>query len=133
MFKPAALQLIDDQRHLLAGADQQRAQADRIRVDFDRFGDDRFGRHLFAQVNDRVAVVGQDGFDQVLADIVHIAVDGGQHQGAFGDAFFLFQVVFQVSERIFSSPRRIGAQRAGSIHPRQIYRRPPSWPAAGRC
>ena len=33
--QPAALQFVDDQRHLLAGADQQRAEANGIRVDFD--------------------------------------------------------------------------------------------------
>ena len=32
-----------------------------------------------------ITVVTQDGFDQVLADIVYIAVNRGQHDRAFAD------------------------------------------------
>ncbi len=46
--QPAPLQLVDDQRHLLAGVDQQGAQPDGIGVAFGGPGDDRLGRHLLA-------------------------------------------------------------------------------------
>ena len=90
------MQLVDNQRHLLAGGDQQRAQADGVRVDLHRLGDDRLGGHLLAQVDYLVAVVGEDGLHQVLADVVHVAIHGGEHQCALGDPGFLLQVVLQV-------------------------------------
>ena len=44
--------------------------------------DDRRDRLLDAEVDDVVAVVGQDDVDQVLADVVHVALDRGQHDRA---------------------------------------------------
>ena len=40
-----------------------------------RFVDDGIGGDLFAQIVYRVTVVAEDGFDQVLTDVVHIAVN----------------------------------------------------------
>ena len=40
--------------------------------------EDRGDRLLDAEVDDRVAVVGQDDVDEVLADVVDVALDGGQ-------------------------------------------------------
>ncbi len=57
--------------------------------------DDGVDRHLLAQVEHRVAVVGQDGVDQALADVVHVAVDGGQHDLALGLPLGLLQVRLQ--------------------------------------
>ncbi len=39
-------------------------------------------RHLGAEVVHLVAVVGEDDVDQVLADVVDVALDGGQHDAA---------------------------------------------------
>ena len=50
-----------------------------VALHLDRLCDDGLGRHLLAQVDHVIAVVGEDGLDQVLADVVHIPVDGGQH------------------------------------------------------
>ena len=44
--------------------------------------DDRGDRLLDADVDHVVAVVGQDDVDQVLADVVHVALDRGQHDRA---------------------------------------------------
>ena len=44
--------------------------------------EDRVDRLLDAEVDDGVAVVGQDDVDQVLADVVDVALDGGQHDRA---------------------------------------------------
>ena len=96
--QPAALQLVDDETHLLAGGDQQRTETDGVGVGFDGTVDDGIGGNLLAEVNDLVAVVGEDGFDQVLADVVHVAVNGGQHKSALGNTFFFLQVVFQVRD-----------------------------------
>ena len=38
---------------------------------------------LDAEIDHLVAVVGQDDVDQVLADVVDVALDGRQHQRAF--------------------------------------------------
>ena len=44
--------------------------------------DDVVDRLLDAEVVDRVAVVGEDDVDEVLADVVDVALDGGQHDRA---------------------------------------------------
>ena len=75
----APRQFIHDQWHLLGCADQQRREPDGSGLDFDRFADDGFGRHLFAEIDDRIAVIGQDGLDQVLADVMNITVDSGDY------------------------------------------------------
>ena len=40
-------------------------------------------RNLDAKVDDLVAIVGEDDVDKVLADVVHIALDGGEDNAAF--------------------------------------------------
>ena len=44
----------------------------------DHLGD----RHLDAEVVHLVAVVGEDDVDEVLADVVDVALDGGEHDPA---------------------------------------------------
>ncbi len=69
-----------------------------VALHLDGLRDDRLGRDLLAQVDHVVAVVGEDGLDQVLADVMHIAVDGGKDDRALGDAFLLFEIVLQVGD-----------------------------------
>ena len=78
MLKPAPVQLFQNQRYLLAGAHQQGAQADRVCFFLDCAGHDCFNRHLFSEVNHLIAIVGQDGFNQVLADIMDVTIYGRQ-------------------------------------------------------
>ena len=40
--------------------------------------DELLGRNLDAEVDDLEAVVGEDDLDQVLADVVDVAFDGGE-------------------------------------------------------
>ncbi len=110
-FQPAPLQLVDNQRHLLAGVHQQRAQTDRGGICFDRLADDRLGWHLFAQVDHAVAVVDQDRLDQVLADIVHIAVNRRQHHCPLARAFHPLQVGLQVGHRLLHHLSRLQDKR----------------------
>ena len=77
---------------------QQRGQPNRRRIDFYSFGNDRLGRDLLAEVNHGVAVVRKNGLDQVLADVMHIAVDGGNDNRAFGDAFDLFEIILKMRD-----------------------------------
>ncbi len=92
------MQFVDDERHLLGGGNQQRGETDGGGIDFDGFGDDRLGRDLLAKVDDGVAVVGKDGLDQVLADVMHIAIDGGNDDRALGHTFHFFEVVLQMGD-----------------------------------
>ncbi len=61
---PALVQLGDRGRHLLRGGDEQRREADRVGFVLDRGLDDRVDRDLLAEVDHRVAVVGQDRVDE---------------------------------------------------------------------
>ena len=46
----------------------------------------RLHRHITAQVDHLKAVVFQNDLDDVLADVVHVALDGGQHDAALAGA-----------------------------------------------
>ena len=129
--QPAVMQFFDAERHLLRGRDEQRAEADRVGVHLDRLLDDRVQRHLLAEVEDGVAVVGEDRVDKVLADVVDIAEDRRQHHLALGVAFLAFQVRLHLQRRTSSSPRPIAGRTAGSARPRRTCRRPLSSPGAG--
>ena len=56
-IQPATLQFIDDQRHLLAGGDQQRAQTNRAGFLLNGGGNDRLHRHLLAQVDHFITII----------------------------------------------------------------------------
>ena len=58
--------------------------------------DQHFRRHLDAEVDDLVAVVGQDDLDQVLADIVHVALHRGQDDLAARRRVGLLHELFEV-------------------------------------
>ena len=47
---------------------------------------DRFHRHVTAQVDDLKAIILQDDPDDVLADVVDIALDGGNDDAALAGA-----------------------------------------------
>ena len=50
----------------------------------------RLHRHITAQVDHLKAVVFQNDLDDVLADVVHVALDGGQHDAALAGAALAF-------------------------------------------
>ena len=54
-------------------------RSDRICVDFDGFIDDDIGRNLLAQIMDCVTIVGKNGFDKVLSDIVDVSKYGRKY------------------------------------------------------
>ena len=60
---------------------------------------DRLDRHLLAEVDDGVAVVGEDRVDQRLADVVHVAEHRRQHDRALRVALELVQVLLQLRHR----------------------------------
>ncbi|SPB31418.1 hypothetical protein MAJHIDBO_01724 [Propionibacterium freudenreichii subsp. shermanii] len=77
---------------------QQATHPDGVGVVLLRRLDDGADRLLDAQVHHGVAVVGHDDVDQVLADVVDIALDGGEHQGALPRLVSGIHVGFQVRD-----------------------------------
>ena len=66
----------------------------------DRLVEDRVHRHLLAEVEHGVAVVGEDRVDQRLADVVHVAVHGGEHDAALGVALGSLEELLEVLDRL---------------------------------
>ena len=71
-------------------------------------------RHLDAEVDHAIAVVGQDDVDQVLADVVHVALHRGEHDGAF---FLALDPLHQRLEIGDGGFHRLGALQ----HERQLH------------
>jgi hypothetical protein len=84
--------------HLLRALDEQAGQADRVGTVLLIGGYQIFGRHLDAEVHDLVAVVLEDDLDQVLADVVHVALHGGEHDAARARAFALLHELLEVRD-----------------------------------
>ena len=61
--------------------------------------DQRLRQNLDAQIDHRVAVVGEDDLDQVLADIVHVSLDGRQDDLAARGRIGLLHELFQMVDR----------------------------------
>ncbi len=89
------MQFIDDQWHLFRGAHQKCGQADRIGIFLDGGVDDCLGGDLLAQVNDLKAIIAQDRLDEILANIMHVAVNGSEDDLSFGCPFSPLKIFFQ--------------------------------------
>ncbi|CFE39357.1 Uncharacterised protein [Mycobacterium tuberculosis] len=67
---------------------------------------------LDADVDHFVAVVAQDDVDQVLADVVHVALDGGQHDASLARIVVrALHVRFQIRDGGFHYLRRLQHER----------------------
>ena len=71
-----ALHLAGDMRHLVERGRDQPGQADHVGVLAARRVEDLLRRHHDAEIDDLVIVAGEHDADDVLADIVHVALDG---------------------------------------------------------
>ena len=60
----ALVQLLHAQRHLLRRRDEERREPDCVGLHLERLLDDRVHRHLLAEIEHRVAVVGQNRVDE---------------------------------------------------------------------
>src|SRR5207249_4294800 len=78
----AGVQLGQVVPHHHGGLDQQAGHADDVRALFGGRVHDRGQRLLDADVDDVVAIVGQDDVDQVLADVVYVTTNGREHDPA---------------------------------------------------
>jgi len=74
--------------------------------------DQVFGRHFDAEIDDVEAVVRENDLDEVLADVMHVALDGGEQDLALRRVGFLLHELFEVRDRRFSLPRRFGSTSA---------------------
>ena len=66
--------------HLVEGWRDEARQADGVGAELDRSVQDLFGRHHHAEVVDLVVVAAQHDPDDVLADVVNVALDRREHQ-----------------------------------------------------
>ena len=64
--------------HLLRALDQQAGQADGVGVVFPARLDQVFRRYLDAEIDDLYPLFGENDLHEVLADVVHVALDGGE-------------------------------------------------------
>ncbi len=69
---------------------------------------------LDADVDDVVAVVGEDDVDQVLADVVHVAAHGADHHGALARGIRLLHVRFEQRDGRLHDLG--GLQHEGQLH-----------------
>jgi hypothetical protein len=100
--------------HHHGGLDQQAAHADGVGVVLPDRGQDILQGLLDTQVDGLVTVVGEDDVDQVLADVVDVALDRGQHDGALFPALDLVHVGFQIGDRRLHGLRR--QEHEGQLH-----------------
>ena len=84
--EPAAFEFLANMDHLVERRGDQPAQADALCAPCHGFIDDALRFDHYAQVADLVAVAGHHHRDDVLADVVHVALDGGQNDAALAGA-----------------------------------------------
>ena len=102
--------LAHDRRRL----DQQARHADRVGVALLRGIEDVLQRLLDAEIDDLVAVVGEDDVDEVLADVVHVALHRGEDDEAALRPVDLFHVGLEKGRRRLHHLGR--AQHEGELH-----------------
>ena len=108
------MQILEHVLHLQGRFHQQATQTDGIGLVLLSGSNDGVGGLLDAQVHHLVAVVAEDDIHQILADIVHVTLDGGQHNDALLGASRFFQLGFQISNRLFH-------HRSGIEHRRKLH------------
>ena len=72
--------------HLVQRRGDQAGQADGVGALGDRGVQDLRGGDHHAEIDDLVVVAAEDDADDVLADVVHVALDGGEHDLAVARA-----------------------------------------------
>ncbi len=70
------------EHHLLGALDQQAGEADHVGPVLAHRLDELLGGDLDTEIDHREAVVGEHDLDQVLADVVHVALDRGEQHFA---------------------------------------------------
>ena len=81
-LETTALHFLGDVYHLVERGGDQTGQADHVRADFDGLVEDLVAGDHDAHVGDFEAVAGEHDADDVLADVVDVALDGGDEEPA---------------------------------------------------
>ena len=109
--KTLPLHLGGDVAHLFQRRRDQSGEADRLRAVFFRRVQDLVARDHDAEVDHFVAVATEHDADDVLADVVHVALDGRHDDatlaGRAGAALFFLDVRDQVRDRLLHDARRL--------------------------
>ena len=131
---PASLHLLRDVHHLVERRRDQAREADDVAVLLERGVEDPVGRDHHAEVDDLVAVAAEDDADDVLADVVHVALDGGEHDPgrSRGARLLRLHERLEVRDRALHRPRALDHLRqehlpraeevADDLHP--VHQRP---------
>ena len=95
--------------------------------------DQIFGRHFDAEIDDVEAVVRENDLDEVLADVVHVAFDGGEQDFALRRVGFLLHELFEVRDgglhrfgglQHFGDDQLVGVEQAAdflhAVHERAV-------------
>ncbi len=96
---PASRKSRSGDDHLLRAFHQQARKADGVRLVFAMRANQFLGRHLDAEIDHVVAVVFQNDLDQILADVVHVALHRGQHHLGALFGVGLFHELLEVAHR----------------------------------
>ena len=108
-----ALHLGGDVNHLVERRRDEAGKADRVGLLLARDGEDLRRRRHHAEIDDLVIVAGEHDADDVLADVVHVALDGREHDRARGLALvaagglFRFHVGQEDRHRLLHHARRL--------------------------
>ena len=94
-----ALHLVRDVRHLLERRRDEAGQADDVGVVLERGVEDLLRRHHDAEVDDLEVVALEDDADDVLADVVHVALDRRHHDRALRLAGVARRRLLRLDER----------------------------------
>jgi len=100
-------QVLRRHHHLLRGLHEQAGETECVGLVGVVRRDQILGRHLDAQVDHAVSVVREDDLDQVLADVVDIAFDGGQHDRTPRGRLGLFHEPLEVGDGGLHRLRRL--------------------------
>ncbi len=108
------MQVLHHVLHLQRRLHQQAAEPDGVGLLLDGRFDDRVRRLLDAEIHHAIAVVGEDDVDQVLADVVDVALHRREHDGRLLAALLLLHLRLEIGDR--------GLHHAGRVeHRRQLH------------
>ncbi len=114
LVHPQPRHLFGDVHHLVQRRRDQPAQADHVGVLVDGGLQDLLGGRHHAQVDDLIVVAPQHDAHDILADVVHVAFDGGHQDASAGSwrflagvGFLLLHERFQVGHRSFHHAGRL--------------------------
>ena len=119
-FESFALHFGSDVAHFVERGRDQAGEADDVGALGDGGVEDLVRRRHHAEVDDVVIVALKHDADDVLADIVHIALDGGEHdlavrRGVAAAVLLLIHVGHEIGDGLFHHPRRL--HHLGQKHP----------------